>query len=402
MSAPHIAIIGAGPIGLEAAARAIIDGYRVSVFEKGSIAANVQSWGHVVLFSPFGMNRSTWGLGIVRKHTTTTSVPDDDELLTGHAFAERYLIPLGEAMAQHADIHAETRVVAIGRTDLLKHEAIGDHRRGSAGFRILTECTDGQQQSHAADILIDASGTYGHHRPLGTGGIPAIGEQAAADRIHYLLDDPTGSHRERYANRRVLLVGSGYSAATSIIALDELRRTAADTSITWLVRNNPRAPITVIDHDRLPQRAAIATRANDLANSDHVRMLQGTIDRIDRNPDDCLRVSMTHPTEAPTSISVDRILANVGYTPDNTIYRELQVHECYATLGPMKLAASLMGNASTDCLDQTAPGPDVLTNPEPNFFILGSKSYGRNSAFLIRVGIEQIDQLFAHILTPTR
>ena len=53
-----------------------------------------------------------------------------------------------------------------------------------------------------------------------------------------------------------------------------------------------------------------------------------------------------------------------------------------------------MGTASADCLDQTSPGADVLANPEPGFYILGAKSYGRNSSFLIRVGLQQIDQLF--------
>ena len=94
---------------------------------------------------------------------------------------------------------------------------------------------------------------------------------------------------------------------------------------------------------------------------------------------------------------VDRVLALVGYSPDNSIYRELQVHECYASLGPMKLATTLLGQGSADCLAQTSGGAEALRNPEPNFYLLGAKSYGRNSQFLIRLGLQQVREVLTLI-----
>lgn len=93
-------------------------------------------------------------------------------------------------------------------------------------------------------------------------------------------------------------------------------------------------------------------------------------------------------------IAVDRILSLTGFVGDHEIYRQLQVHECYATCGPMKLSAALLGAAAGDCLAQTSHGADTLRNPEPGFFILGIKSYGRNSSFLMRVGWEQVSEVF--------
>ena len=93
----------------------------------------------------------------------------------------------------------------------------------------------------------------------------------------------------------------------------------------------------------------------------------------------------------------DEVIANVGFRPDNSIYSELQVHECYASSGPMRLAAKLMGTASEDCLRQIPHGPESLVQPEPNFYILGAKSYGRRSNFLVSIGIEQIRELFTLI-----
>ena len=97
-------------------------------------------------------------------------------------------------------------------------------------------------------------------------------------------------------------------------------------------------------------------------------------------------------------MTVDRVLALTGKVGDHQLYRQLQVHECYATSGPMKLAAALLGAGGSagggDCLQQTSQGADTLKNPEPGFFILGSKSYGRRNDFLMRVGWQQVGEVF--------
>ena len=107
-------------------------------------------------------------------------------------------------------------------------------------------------------------------------------------------------------------------------------------------------------------------------------------------------VTLRHADGETETVDVDSILALTGKVGDHQLYRQLQVHECYATSGPMKLAAALLGasGASGDCLAQTSMGPDTLKNPEPGFFILGIKSYGRRSDFLMRVGWQQVDEVF--------
>lgn len=67
----------------------------------------------------------------------------------------------------------------------------------------------------------------------------------------------------------------------------------------------------------------------------------------------------------------------------------------------MKLAAALLsqtaagggGGSSCDCLSQVLPGKECLIIPESRFFIIGMKSYGRSSSFLLRIGREQIEQI---------
>ena len=66
-----------------------------------------------------------------------------------------------------------------------------------------------------------------------------------------------------------------------------------------------------------------------------------------------------------------------------------------ASLLAARLAAKASGDASaaSDCLSQAAPGPDQLRTPEPRFFVLGAKSYGRNSSFLLTLGHAQVEAI---------
>jgi hypothetical protein len=91
------------------------------------------------------------------------------------------------------------------------------------------------------------------------------------------------------------------------------------------------------------------------------------------------------------------VIVNTGFGPDDSLYRELQVHECFASRGPMKLSAAMLGAGAGDCLTTPAFGADVLANPEPDFYILGHKSYGRNPNFLLETGFRQVADVVAKL-----
>jgi hypothetical protein len=157
-----------------------------------------------------------------------------------------------------------------------------------------------------------------------------------------------------------------------------------------------------VEGDALPGRDELAAMANDLAAAerDGIRYIGACEVAALAADGDGLRVTLLHGDGHQEVVTVDNVVANVGYRPDSSLHRELQVHQCYASEGPMKLAATLVG-ASGDCLAQPTLSADVLANPEPGFFVLGSKSYGRNSQFLLRVGLEQIDGMLGLLgLTP--
>jgi len=402
-----IAILGAGPVGLEAALYARFLGYDVVVFEAGEVADSVRRWGHVRMFTPFGMNRSPLGLAAIGAQDELYRPPADDELLTGRAWIERYLLPLAETDLLADHIQTDTTVVGLGKEELLKGDLPGHEDRGDWPFRVLVRNEAGEERIELADAVIDAGGVFaGGANYLGHGGIPAIGELEWGDLIEKRLPDVLVAGREQYAGKHTLLVGGGYSAATSAVALAQLAREAPGTRVTWITRREGPAgaggPIEAIENDRLPQRAALARLANELTTDPAsgmtywpatvVEIIRGKV----RSADDhqfTVELSGRHAGTYP----FDRIVANVGYQPNRWIIEELQIHRCYATDGPMKLAAALLGKPGADCLDQTACGPQTLLNPEPNFYILGAKSYGRKSNFLLSVGLNQIREVFSLI-----
>lgn len=397
----RIAVVGAGPIGLEAALYARYLGYDVDVYERGRVAENLLRWGHVRLFTPWKMNVSPLGLAALSAQDESWRPSDDEAIFTGRELAEAYFLPLANSDLLVDHMHLGVEVLALGRDGLLKTDVVEEDVRIEAPFRILLRDGAGAERVASADVVIDASGTFGNHNWAGQSGIPAPGEPGAAERIEYGLPDVLGRDREKYAGRRSLLIGSGYSAATTALALAELAVAVPGTHVTWLTRGEGQeeaaGPITVICNDRLPERDRLARAANELARSQGgpvVHWPATALERIEVAGD---RFAVTLSGRHAGEIEVDRIIANVGYRPDNSIYSELQVHECYVSGGPMKLAAALAKHPSVDCLDQAGQGPETLFNPEPDFYVLGAKSYGRNSQFLLSAGRDQIRDLFSII-----
>jgi len=124
----RIAVLGAGPIGLEAALYARYLGYAVDIYERGVVAEHVRRWGHVRMFSPFGANRSPLGLAALAAQDSAWRPPGDDQFLTGREFTDRYLALLAQSDLLIDGLHERCEVLAISRDGLLKGELVDDGR----------------------------------------------------------------------------------------------------------------------------------------------------------------------------------------------------------------------------------------------------------------------------------
>jgi hypothetical protein len=398
MPGKRIAIIGAGPIGLEAAVYARGLGHDPLVLERGQIAQNVRDWAFVTLFSPWKMNATELGWRAAGLSGSSLR-PHPDVCPSGSELADRYLLPLSRCRALDGAIRTDTQVLSIGREDLLKADQIGKATRKDSAFRILVRDRDGKERIERADVVLDCSGTYGQHRWAGRGGVPAPGEQALAygpeKRLWYTIPDVLGRDRERFADRHTLLLGCGYSAATVLRDLELLVRRHSRTRVTWAIRR-PGQAMRAIEGDPLTSRANLVKAALRLTDNPPGWLEFLPLAALEQLwPSDGRVTAALSVDASERSIQVDQIVAMVGYVPDASIHEQLQVHQCYATGGTMKLSAALLGEAGGDCLTSGATlGPEVLRNPEPMFFILGAKSYGTSSSFLIQAGHRQVRDVF--------
>ncbi|MDH4044446.1 MAG: NAD(P)-binding domain-containing protein [Gemmatimonadota bacterium] len=388
----RVIVVGAGPIGLEAAAAAVAAGHAVTVLERGDVADHVRQWGHVQLFTAFGMNSGPAGRALLE--AAGVLLPADGEHLSGATWRERYLLPLAAALRDQVRLETGATVRHVSRPHLLKSDAVGEtSRRAADGFRVFFDQHHGEHVLDA-DAVLDCSGTWGTPNWLGPGGAPALGERALRSAICYHPPDVLFAEFDRYGGRHVCLVGNGDSAATTVLALAQLAETVAGTRVTWVTRTGGGRPVAARPDDPLPGRRSVVALANAVATAggDVVRWIRDA--QIVEITKDAKGFALRLETRDGEWVEqADEVIANIGYEPDDSLYRALQVHECYASRAPMKLSAALSaasGKGGADCLDLGGFGPDVLKNPEPDFFILGAKSYGKTSAFLLRTGYEQV------------
>jgi thioredoxin reductase len=390
-----LAVIGAGPIGIEAALAALDLGFDVHVFEQGEVGSHPLAWGHVRMFTPWRMNLGPATTAKLKLSGWTA--PAAESFPTGLDFADGYLQPAA-ALADFKDrLHTHAQVVQVGRRGMLKGDHIGSAARREQPFRLLVRDQGGRENFLHAFSVIDASGVYANPNRAGEGGLPARQELYLAPQMDYHIADVLGARRAQFAGRRTMVIGAGASAATTVVDLERLAADDARTAVVWVTREDDVYP--EIPDDPLPGRRALYARAREIARGGApavTRVGGAEVEGFEFNSaTHRYRVTLTMGDEKRQE-EFDRVIVHTGFSPDRAIHRELQIHECWATEGLMNLSARLLG--ATDCLDVPATGADVLASPEPDFYVLGHKSYGRNPHFLLEHGYRQVSEVVAKLV----
>jgi thioredoxin reductase len=375
-----VVIIGAGPVGLAAAAHARSRNLTPLVLEAGaSVGAGIRQWGHVRMFSPWKFNVDAAASAILTRQGW--SMPDGDDYPTGHDLVERYLEPLARCEALRPYVRTNARVAGVTR---LGHDLMKDAARSEAPFVVRVVGPDGEADL-LAQAVVDASGTTEYPGVLGAAGVPALGERALSGRIFYGIPDVLGKDRRRYANRRVLVAGSGHSALHALLDLATLAGQEPLTTIVWVVRRQTLGQLLGGSRaDQLEERGRLGSRVRSLLDQGRVELIAGFgIDRI-ASTSDGLVVSAGNRSLSP----VDEVIAATGFRPDWSILSEVRLDLDPALESPRALAPLIDPNVHS-CGTVPPHGAEELKQPDANLFVIGMKSYGRAPTFLMLTGYEQ-------------
>ncbi|MGF1666848.1 MAG: NAD(P)-binding domain-containing protein [Acidimicrobiia bacterium] len=387
-----VVLIGAGPAGLAAAAHLADRGIEFVVFEAGeSAGAFVSDWAHVRLFSPWSELVDPVAAGMLKEEGW--EMPDASGIPTGAELVAEYLTPLAQLRRLAPSIRYGTRVTFLTRRG---HDKVKTGTRSDEPFVVTVETAAGVQR-HLASAVIDASGTWAHHNPLGADGTPAIGEVESADRISYGLPDVLGSGRNRFAGNRVLVVGAGHSAANVILDLLALQSTEPGTEVVWAVRRDDVASaFGGGDDDQLEARGALGNRLRGAAERGAVELVTGFAVEAVGDVDGRLEVTGLDGRR----LVVDQVIASTGQRPDLTMTRELRLDLDPWLESPRRLAPLIDPNEHS-CGTVPPHGADVLSHPEDRFYTVGIKSYGRAPTFLTLTGYEQVRSVVASLAGDT-
>ncbi|MFT2690226.1 FAD-dependent oxidoreductase [Clavibacter zhangzhiyongii] len=382
-----VAVIGAGPVGLAAAAHLRERGLPVVVLEAGSDAgAAVRTWAHVRMFSPWS--------AVVDDAAARLLAPTDWVLPAGAAptgaeLVARYLVPLAATPELAAVIRYGARVEAVSREGMDRSRSAG---RADAPFLLRVRTPAGVEHVRARAV-VDASGTTGTPNPLTAAGLDPTTD--LGDRIVGAFPDVRGRDRARFAGRRVLVVGAGHSAATAVIALARLAEEAAGTTVAWLVRTPRAARLAPDAADELVGRGQLGTRVHRLVAEGRVEHLTGVeIDDVQVDGDG-VRVAGRRGGER-FATTADVVVQATGSRPDLAMLREVRLALDDVVEAPRALAP-LIDPQLHSCGSVPPHGAAELAHPEPGLFVAGMKSYGRAPTFLLLTGYEQVRSIAAEL-----
>lgn len=385
-----VAVIRAGPVGLAAAVQLIQRGLPVKVYEAGAaIASNLKDWGHVRVFTPW--RYCVDQAARKRLEDSGWTMPEPEAFPTADELVARYLEPLAKLPELSSSIETGARVVGVSRWGADK--VLSKDRRARP-FMLVVETGEGVRRD-SARAVIDASGTWQTPNPLGAGGVPAEGEAEFADKIAYGIPDILGRDRTLYAGRTTLVVGSGHSAANALLDLDRLAAGEPGTAFVWATRGTDLVRIySGGDLDQLPARGELGSDVRELAESGRTKLVTGFATLAIRSANGRVAVEGQTKDGLQTLGPFDRIIAATGQRPNLSLTRELRL-DLDPWLESVKALGPLIDPNEHSCGDVPPHGHRELGHPEPDFYTVGVKSYGRAPTFLLLTGYEQVRSVAA-------
>ncbi len=385
-----VAVLGAGPVGLAAAAHLAERNVPFIVFEAGpSVGASMQSWGHVRLFSPWRTNMDRAAQRLLKAHGWSS--PDPAAYPTGADIVEQYLTPLAQldTIAQHVRLNHQ--VIGVTRQGVDK---LRDDDRSDRPFIVTTDGPAGVTRTPVRAV-IDATGTWLAPNPVGAEGIPAIGEErvAQADQLR----------NPRCARRRTRPLRRQAGGSRRKWTFGQARR--FESCHCW-----PSRPPTPRSHGscagartsgctEMRSTPACPSVASSALTRTNWFLRAGSGSKRASASNESMPTSRASSLVSPESRETgpfDEIIAATGFRPDFSFLREVRL-DLDPWVESTKTLAPLIDPNVHSCGSVPPHGAAELAHPEQGFYAIGAKSYGRAPNLLLATGYEQARSVVAEL-----
>ena len=299
-----IAIIGAGPVGIEAAIYARFLGYFVSIFEQRRVAHRMLDWHD----RPFAVTveecTTSMGHAAIAAQNSEYIRRGPNEIFTGRTYAEEYLLPLAKTDLLFDDIHFLSPVADVSRYRTFVTDEIDMQQRCNDEFRILVEGRHRGPWVSRADVVIDCRGGEHKKSGIGPGGGLAIGEEALRETFLQHTPEDRKFEPKTIIGKHVCLAGQSIRAGQ--FALEYLRLFGDDTAsrLTWIIR-----PDRTHDNKVISQ-ALTAIRAKTVCNVVLVESLG--VEQIQRNELGLYLLKFLRDDDTTVEMQCDAVISLAG------------------------------------------------------------------------------------------
>jgi len=359
-----IIIIGAGPLGLAIAVRLFLKKRSFLVLEKGeSAGANILKWGHVNLFSNWQDCVDSKSQKLLNEYIPTTYSPDD--FPTGNEFVNQYIKPLANLKQLKNNILLNSNVVNINFDNTTKDFTIIYHKNNVP--RIIK-----------SKVVIDASGTWGNFNKLIKNQDEFFGSTCfGIPNSKQIIDC--------FQNSTIAIIGNGHSAMNSIDFVSQY----SNAKIYWVLRNEePRFGKSKVGGKsekledkiiRYIEQKRIQLITNFRINE--VFQLEKKLNLVSENGEILL--------------GIDYLIQNIGANAYYGFLDGISLDLDNTFNSPKNLANKIDPKLHT-CNTLEYSFQDTLIS-EIDYYVVGMKSFGKASNFLLSSGYKILDELINHI-----
>lgn len=360
---PEVLIIGAGPIGLALASRLKLANVAFLILEKGhSVGSNILDWGHVNLFTNWAESVDKLSEQLLNKNGIEINTTDSNP--SGSDFVNHYLAKLASIIPDY-QIQYNSEVMSVQYNELESEFAI-NYSHNSIIKKVNSK------------YVFDASGTWQNPTSL-------VKSQAQyQDFICSGIPDMMYVQTLEKASK-VAIVGSGHSAMNSILQLSKRK----DLELLWIIRSSqPRFGLSKVGG----KSRKLENQIESLINNDDLTLVCGF--QLDKIQIVNQKLQLESYNEEHLS-GIHKVISNIGSSPNHNLLKNINLNLDEKYAAPLDLSVKI--NPSLHSCDMVSFNLEDTLVTESNYFLIGSKTFGKASNFLLSKGYRILDQIMIDV-----